>query len=147
MNTRGEPSGDVVSVDESRVMLKHRLPLADVMLEFFENLKRLTSGYVSFDYEEDDFRPIELVKISIQINNQIVDEFSTICPRTLAQQKTRQLVEKLSIEIPRQQYEVVIKAFLGTSSKPIAQKIIKAYKKDFTGLMKGKFFNIFFRII
>lgn len=128
-------------------MLKHRLPLADVMLtEFFEKLKRLTSGYASFDYDEDGYRATELAKITIQMNNIKMDEFSTICPRSKAQQKSKELVEKMATEIPRQQYEVVIKAFLGSSTKALAQKILKAYKKDFTGLLKG-YFNLFFVLI
>ncbi|CAD5219521.1 unnamed protein product [Bursaphelenchus xylophilus] len=135
---RGE-RGDINTIDESRMIIKYRVPLAEVVVNFFERLKKTTSGYASFDYEYDGFQEVDLVKLNVSINNRQIDEFSLICPALLVRKKVKDLMNRLKEEIPRQLYEVNIKATIGTSQKAITQATIKAYKKDFTGLLKGNF--------
>ncbi|CAD5213457.1 unnamed protein product [Bursaphelenchus okinawaensis] len=135
---RGE-RGDINTIDESRMIIKYRVPLAEVVVNFFEKLKRSTSGYASFDYEYDGYQEVDLVKLNVTINQRQIDEFSLICPSQLVRQKAKDLMNRLKEEIPRQLYEVNIKAHIGTSQKAVSQATIKAYKKDFTGLLKGNF--------
>jgi elongation factor 4 len=135
---RGE-RGDVSIIDNERVLIKSKIPLAEVVIDFFERLKRLTSGYASFDYEPVGYQEANLIKLCISINGRPIDEFSIITTVSQANQRAKLLVAKLKEEIPRQQYEVNIRATIGTSTKPIVQGIIKAYKKDFSQLLKGNF--------
>ncbi|KAI6216586.1 Translation factor GUF1-like protein, mitochondrial [Aphelenchoides fujianensis] len=135
---RGE-RGDVTSIDESRLLIKWRLPLAEVVSGFFDELKRVTSGFVSFDYEHCGHEEVDLVVINVTVNDRLISEFSTICPTSRMRQKAKSLVHKLQELIPRQQYEVKIKATSGESSKALSQATIRAYKKDFSQLLKGNF--------
>jgi GTP-binding protein LepA len=82
-------------------------------------------------------RECHLEKISVFINDKPVDELSMICPGSVAKQRARRIVAKLREEIPRQQFEVVIKACLGHSKKAIVQALLKPMKKDFSGVLKG----------
>ncbi|VDK53157.1 unnamed protein product, partial [Cylicostephanus goldi] len=105
---RGE-RGEISSIDEDRLMIIWRLPLAEVVVDFFERLKRLTSGYASFDYEQDGYIETKLIKLTITINGREVPEFSQIIPAAMARERAKLLVQRLKREIPRQQYEVTIK--------------------------------------
>jgi translation elongation factor EF-4 len=82
-----------------------------------------------------------LEKISVLINDKPVEELSMICPSSVAQQRARRIVEKLREEIPRQQFEVIIKVCLGHGKKAIAQQKLKPLKKDFSGVLKGTFYD------
>ncbi|KAI6235985.1 Translation factor GUF1-like protein, mitochondrial [Aphelenchoides besseyi] len=135
---RGE-RGDTNSISESRLLIKWRLPLAEVACGFFDQLKKATSGYVSFDYEHSGYQEVDLVLINVLVNDRQISEFSSICPASRMRQKAKNLVQKLQELIPRQQYEIRIKATAGDSTKAISQGVIRAYKKDFTGLLKGNF--------
>lgn len=105
---RGE-RGEISSIDETRLMILWRLPLAEVAVDFFEKLKKMTSGYASFDYEPNGWQETRLVKLSISINGKEVSEFSQILPTAMARDRAKTLVQRLKREIPRQQFEVVIK--------------------------------------
>ncbi|KAE9556216.1 hypothetical protein FO519_000555 [Halicephalobus sp. NKZ332] len=135
---RGE-RGDVSFIDNDRVIVKSKIPLAEVVVDFFERLKKLTSGYASFDYEPTGYQEANLVKLGVSINGKHIDEFSLITPSSQATAKAKTLVSKLKMEIPRQQYDVNIKATVGNSTKAIVQGTIRAYKKDFSQLLKGNF--------
>ncbi|KAK5978774.1 Translation factor GUF1 mitochondrial [Trichostrongylus colubriformis] len=135
---RGE-RGDVSSIDESRLLIVWRLPLAEVAIDFFERLKRITSGYASFDYEQDGYMETKLIKLTLTINGREVPEFSQIIPAAMAQERAKLLVHRLKREIPRQQFEVSIKACVGSSSKALSHVTIQPMKRDFTQLLKGNF--------
>ncbi|VDN56355.1 unnamed protein product [Dracunculus medinensis] len=130
---------EVSYIDETRVMLQSHLPLAKVIVGFFEDLKRITSGFASFDYEHDGYEEVNLIKLVISINDKPVDEFSQVLIASQAKNRAQLIVQHLKKEIPRQQFEVIIKATIGTSSKIIAQARISPIKKDFTQTLKGNF--------
>ncbi|RCN39559.1 elongation factor G [Ancylostoma caninum] len=88
---RGE-RGEISSIDEDRLMIIWRLPLAEVVVDFFERLKRLTSGYASFDYEQDGYMETKLIKLTITINGREVPEFSQIIPAAMARERAKLLV-------------------------------------------------------
>uniref|UniRef100_A0A158PAI0 Translation factor GUF1 homolog, mitochondrial n=1 Tax=Angiostrongylus cantonensis TaxID=6313 RepID=A0A158PAI0_ANGCA len=135
---RGE-RGEISSIDEDRLLIIWRLPLAEVIIDFFDRLKQLTSGYVTFDYELDGYLETSLIKLTITINGREVPEFSQIIPATMARERAKLIVHRLKREIPRQQYEVTIKACVNSSSKALSQVSIQPMKRDFTQLLKGNF--------
>ncbi|VDO19398.1 unnamed protein product [Heligmosomoides polygyrus] len=135
---RGE-RGDVSSIDENRLLIVWKLPLAEVVIDFFDRLKRLTSGYASFDYEPDGYQETKLIKLTITINGREVPEFSQIIPAVMANERAKLLVHRLKREIPRQQFEVTIKACVGSSTKALSSVSIQPMKRDFTQLLKGNF--------
>lgn len=112
----------------NRVMLYYRLPLAEILLDFFDKLKSSTRGYASFDYELGDYVHGELVKVDILLNGDIVDALSFIVHRQFAYTRGRAMVEQLRKVVPRQQYEVRIQAAIG--SKIIAADTIKPFRKN-----------------
>ena len=97
----------------SQVSLQYELPLADVVLDFFDRLKSVSRGYASFDYEFSHFSPAPLVKLDILINGDRVDALSIIVHRDNAYQRGRDLVDKMQELIPRQMYEVAVQAVGG----------------------------------
>lgn len=126
-----EKRGTFVNMEyltETRVMLTYELPLAEILMDFFDKLKSRSRGYASLDYEYIGHKPAELVKLDIMINEKVVDALSAIVHRERAYQRGRQLAEKLKEIIPRQLFEVPIQATLG--SKVIARETIKAMRKD-----------------
>uniref|UniRef100_A0AC35UHN3 Translation factor GUF1 homolog, mitochondrial n=1 Tax=Rhabditophanes sp. KR3021 TaxID=114890 RepID=A0AC35UHN3_9BILA len=131
--------GDLTCIDDKRMILNWHMPLAEVVTGFFEKLKQLTSGYASFSYEFDGYEPSDLTKLSIHINNRLIEEFSQVVPVSMAHERAKTIVNRLKTEIPRQQYEVNIKCTLGDSSKMVCGSTIKCWKKDFSGLLKGNF--------
>src|SRR5206468_10581255 len=112
---------------ETRVMLVYELPLAEVVMDFYDKLKPMTRGYASMDYEYLDFRASELVKLDILINGDIVDALSVIVHREQAYLRGRDLTQRLRGLIPRQMFEVVIQAAIG--AKVIARESVKALRK------------------
>lgn len=111
-----------------RVMLKYDVPLSELIIDFYDQLKSRTQGYASMDYTFAAYLPAELVKLEILINSQPVDAFSLIVPRERAYRQGRELVAKLRKLIPRQNFEVAIQAAIG--SKVIVRETIKPYRKD-----------------
>ncbi len=111
-----------------RAMLQYDMPLSELIVDFYDQLKSRTQGYASMDYMLAAYLPSNLVKLEILINNQPVDAFSMIVPRDRAFRQGRELVAKLRKLIPRQNFEVAIQAAIG--SKVIVRETIKPYRKD-----------------
>jgi len=111
-----------------RVLLQYDVPLAEIIINFYDQLKSRTQGYASMDYIFAAHLPAKLVKLEILVNNQPVDAFSLIVPQERAYRQGRELVHKLRKLIPRQNFEVAIQAAIG--QKVIVRENIKAYRKD-----------------
>ncbi len=118
-----------------QVQIEFELPLAEVVLDFFDRLKSATRGYASFDYQFLRFDPAPLVKLDILINKEKVDAMAFIGHRDGIERKGRQIVETLKEVIPRQQFEVAVQAAIG--SQIIARSTVKAYRKDVTAKLYG----------
>ena len=115
-------------IDETRVSIKYKIPLNEVIYNFFDSLKSRTRGYASLDYEVTGYAPSNLVKLEILINDQVVDALSIIVHKDSAYARGRGIVEKLKDEIPRQQFAVPIQAAIG--GKVIARETVRALRKD-----------------
>lgn len=117
-------------LSETRVNVIYHIPLSEIIFDFFDKLKSSTHGYASLDYEIDDYRASDLVKIDILLNGDKVDALSFIAHRDFAEERGREITTKLKKIIPRQNFEIPIQAAIG--SKIIARTNIKAYRKDVT---------------
>ena len=117
-------------LSDTRVNVIYHIPLAEIIFDFFDKLKSSTRGYASLDYEIDDYRVSDLVKIDILLNGDKVDALSFITHRDFAAERGREIASKLKKIIPRQNFEIPIQAAIG--SKIIARTNIKAYRKDVT---------------
>ena len=118
-----------------RVEFSYRIPLAEVVIDFFDQLKSRTQGYASLDYEPDGYQKSALVKVDILLHGEPVDAFSMIVHNTNAMEYGRSMAEKLRKLIPRQQFDVPIQAAIG--GKIIARETVKAYRKDVTAKLYG----------
>jgi len=118
-----------------RVELAYRLPLAEVVVDFFDQLKSRTQGYASLDYEPDGYASSDLTKVDILLQHEPVDAFSSIVHRDAAYSYGRRMTEKLKELIPRQQFDVPIQAAIG--GKIIARETVKAFRKDVTAKLYG----------
>jgi len=115
-------------MDEMRVILHYRMPLNEIIYDFFDALKSRTRGYASLDYEMDGYDKSDLVKLDILLNGDVVDALSFIVHREKAYARGRRMTEKLKDNIPRQQFEIPIQACIG--GKIIARETVKAFRKD-----------------
>jgi GTP-binding protein LepA len=131
---RGESQG-MHFLSAERVQLNYDLPLSEIVLDFFDQLKSRTKGYASLDYEPIGLRPSNLVKLDVLLAGDPVDALSMIVHRDKAYDQGRVLAEKLRKKIPRQQYDVPIQAAVG--AKIIARETVKAFRKDVTAKCYG----------
>jgi GTP-binding protein LepA len=111
-----------------RVELRYRLPLAEIIFDFFDQLKSRTRGYASLDYEHAGYQEADLVRVDVLLHGEPVDAFSAVVPRDRAPQYGRQMVERLRELIPRQLFDVAIQAAIG--SRIVARETVKARRKD-----------------
>lgn len=123
------------AVDEKHVLLQYVLPLSEVVLDFHDALKSITSGYASFDYQDHGFHASPLVKMEIQLNGVPVDELSTVVHASRVEYTSRRLVEKLKEMIPRQMVQIAIQAVV--NGRVCARETLKAYRKDVTAKLYG----------
>ena len=124
-----------ISYVGNRAVLVYQLPLAEIVFDFYDRVKSLSSGYASFDYVLYDYRVSDLVKVSILVNDENVEPLSFLCHRGAAEKRGRQIVEKLKDLIPRHQFKIPLQAAIG--GKIIARETIAAYRKDVTAKCYG----------
>ncbi len=122
-------------LDPRRVEIDYELPLAEIVLDFYDRLKSGTRGYAGLDYDFLEFRPADLVRLDVLVNGDPVDAFSVIIHRSKAYDYGRNMVRKLKELIPRQQYEVALQATIGT--QVIARTNVKALRKNVTAKCYG----------
>ena len=122
-------------LSEERVELVYELPLAEIVMDFFDLVKSRTRGYASLDYEPAAYRPSDLVKVDVLLNGVPVDAFSTIVHRQRAQDYGRRMTERLRQLIPRQLFDVPIQAAMG--GRVIARETVKAKRKDVLAKCSG----------
>jgi GTP-binding protein LepA len=118
-----------------RAMIEYRLPLNEVVFDFYDRLKSISRGYASFDYNVDGYKEEDLVKLNILVNGESVDALAMIVHKSVAESRGRQLCERLKTLIPRQMFKIAIQAALG--GKIIAAEHLSAMRKDVTAKCYG----------
>ncbi len=134
IDRRGSEKGSEY-LEGGRVIMRYEFPLSEIVSDFFDRLKSVSSGYASFDYEFKGYRRSELTKLDILVNGDPVDSLSIILHRDKAYSRGRQLCEKLKEVVPRQQYAVAIQAAIG--GKIIARETVPALRKNVTAKCYG----------
>ena len=132
--SRGEQLS-VEHIDQVRTKMEFSLPLNEIVVNFFDHLKSITSGYGSFDYEDAGYQETMLTKIEVRLNDECIPELTTIQHTSRAREKGKEIVSKLKDSLPRQQFAIKIQAASG--SKILARDDIKPYKKDVTAKCYG----------
>ncbi len=130
---RGRQSN--LSYLDERALISFEAPLANLLTDFYDQLKSITSGYGSFNYELDTYRPEDLVRVDFYVSGEMVDALSVMAHRSESQSLGREMVKKLKEVIPRQSFQVSLQAGIG--GKFIAREDISAYRKDVTGYLYG----------
>ncbi|XP_029963395.1 translation factor Guf1, mitochondrial-like [Salarias fasciatus] len=119
---------NMIYIDDQRVMMKYLFPLNEIVVDFYDVLKSMSSGYASFDYENAGYQTADLVKMDILLNGRSVEELTTIVHRERAYRTGKAMCERLKDSIPRQMFEIAVQAAVG--SKILARETIKAYRKN-----------------
>ncbi|XP_078250838.1 translation factor GUF1, mitochondrial isoform X2 [Pogona vitticeps] len=119
---------DLVYIDDHRVMMKYLFPMNEIVVDFYDTLKSISSGYASFDYEDAGYQTADLVKMDILLNGNPVEELITIVHQDKAYTVAKSMCERLKDVIPRQLFEIVIQAAIG--NKIICRETVKAYRKN-----------------
>ena len=138
MNLTAEKRGiihETETLDSGRVILKGRIPLNEILIDFHDRIKSITRGYGSLDYEHSGYEAAKMVKLDMLVNSEPVDAFSLIVHRDKAEQRGRALAEKLKDVIPSQQFKVAIQAAIG--GKVVARSTVNALRKDVTAKCYG----------
>ncbi|OGH17370.1 MAG: elongation factor 4 [Candidatus Levybacteria bacterium RIFCSPHIGHO2_02_FULL_40_18] len=130
---RGESSN--VTYFGTQTKIEFTMPLANVIYDFYDKLKTLSSGFASFDYDVADFRESNLSRIDISVNNKTIPELSFVVHKNETESFSRRMVKALSLEIPRHQFEVFVRAQIG--SRVVASERIMPFKKDVTAKLYG----------
>ena len=133
ISKRGRQSN--LSYIDERALVSFEAPLANLLTDFYDQLKSITSGYGSFNYELDTYRVEDLVRVDFYVSGEMVDALSVMAHRSEAQSLGRETVKKLKEVIPRQSFQVSLQAGIG--GKFIAREDISAYRKDVTGYLYG----------
>jgi len=128
-------SKDIKYLGQDRVLMEFEMPLANIIVDFYDKLKSVSSGYASLNYDFIDSRTGELSKIDILVSGEPVEALAMIAHRSTAENDGRDLISKLKDLIPKQQFEIALQAAIG--GKVIARETIKAYRKDVTGYLYG----------
>ncbi|CAG9094734.1 unnamed protein product [Plutella xylostella] len=123
------------AVDDRTTLLQYILPLSEVLVDFHDTLKSITSGFASFDYQDYGFHPSPLVRMDILLNGVLVEELTSIVHASRAEPTARRLTDKLKEMIPRQMVQVAIQAMVG--GKVLSRETLKAYRKDVTAKLYG----------
>jgi GTP-binding protein LepA len=126
-NDRRGEQADLTYVG-NRAMTVYHIPLNEIVFDFYDRLKSISSGYASFDYELEGYRDADLVKVSIMVNSDVVDALSFMCHRSQAESRGRQICERLKDLIPRHLFKIPVQAAIG--GKVIARETIAAMRKD-----------------
>jgi len=127
MDKRGVQT-NMTYLDEKRVEIVYDMPLAEVLYDFYDRLKSTSRGYASFDYDVSGYKPTELVKLDILLNGKAVDALALLVFKERAQQRARQICERLVDEIPRQQFKIPIQGAIG--SQIVARETVNPLRKD-----------------
>ncbi len=126
---------DLKYVTQDRVIVEYELPLSEIVFDFYDNLKSVTRGYASMDYEPVSYKTSDMTKLDVLVNGDPVDALSIIVHKEKAYERGRDLIEKLRSLIPRQLYEVAIQAAIG--NRIIARETVKPVRKDVTAKCYG----------
>ena len=119
---------EIVYLPKDRIQLKYKFPLSEILSNFYNGIKSLSSGFASFDYEVIDDEIIDLVKLEFRINNRPCDALSILVDRERANEYGEKITRKLADNIERQNFEVIIQSFIG--NKGIARQRLQPYRKD-----------------
>lgn len=134
MERRGEQINSQY-IDNNRLLLEYRFPLGEIIIDFNDHLKSISSGYASFDYEDDGYQEADLVKLDFRLNDKPVDELSMLVHAKRARPYGRSICDKLQEHLNRQQFKIKIQALV--NSKVLARTNIQAYRKDVTAKLYG----------
>ena len=122
-------------ISQTRVMLEYKAPLAEIVYDFYDQLKGISRGYATMDYKFTGFEESDLVKIDILVNKTAVDALTLIVHRSNSEARGRKIITKLRKAIPRHQFEIPLQVAIG--GKIIARETIKSFRKDVTAKLYG----------